>query len=54
MLDMQNLITIITSIITIASVITSMTNTPKDDGIVRSFYSIIEFLALVNAKAKQK
>lgn len=50
----QDIITIATSIITIASIITANTNTPKDDGVVRNLYKVIEFLALVNDKAKQK
>lgn len=53
-LNLDTIITLGTSIITIASVITASTNTPKDDGIVRKLYAIIEFLALVNEKAKQK
>ena len=53
-LNLETIVTIGTSIVTIASVITNRTDTPKDDGIVRSLYKIIEFLALVNDKAKQK
>ena len=41
-------------IVTIASLITNRTNTPKDNGVVKRLYSIIEFFALVNDKAKQK
>lgn len=53
-LNLETIVTIGTSIVTIASVITNRTDTPKDDGIVRELYKIIEFLALVNDKAKQK
>lgn len=53
-LNLDTIITLVTSIVTIASVITASTNTPKDDNIVRKLYAIIEFLALVNEKAKQK
>ena len=37
-----------------ASVITALTPTPKDDGLVRQFYKVIEILALVVGKAKQR
>lgn len=53
-LDLGSIVTIGTSIVTIASIITNRTNTPKDDGFVRKLYTIVEFLALVNEKAKQK
>lgn len=53
-LNLETIVTIGTSIVTIASVITNRTDTPKDDGWVRELYKIIEFLALVNDKAKQK
>lgn len=47
-------INIFTLIVTIASTITAVTPTPKDDGIIKRIYSIIEILALVIGKAKQK
>lgn len=50
----NDLLNIIPWIIMIASSITAMTNTPKDDGIIRNLYKIIEFMALVNDKVKQK
>lgn len=53
-LNLEFIVQIGTAIVTIASSITALTNTPKDDGIVRKLYSVIEFLALVNDKAKQK
>jgi hypothetical protein len=37
-----------------ASVITALTPTPKDDGLVRQLYKVIEILALVVGKAKQR
>jgi len=45
---------IVTAIVTIASIVTNLTPTPKDDGIVKNLYSIIEFLAMLNYKAKDK
>ena len=53
-LNLESVATLVTTIVTVASGITAMTNTPKDDGIVKFIYSIIEFFALVNDKAKQK
>lgn len=37
-----------------ASAVTALTNTPKDDTFVRRVYKIIELLALVTAKTKQR
>lgn len=37
-----------------ASAICALTPTPKDDGVVSSFYKIIESLALVVGRAKQR
>ena len=37
-----------------ASAVTALTSTPKDDTFVRKFYKVIEFLALVTAKTKQR
>lgn len=54
-MDINNeYISIFTAIVTIASAITNWTNTPKDNTIVRKLYSVIEFFAMVNFKAKQK
>ena len=37
-----------------ASVITAMTPTPKDDKVLGKIYKIIEMIALVVGKAKQR
>lgn len=37
-----------------ASAVTALTATPKDDTFVRKAYKIIELLALVTAKTKQR
>jgi hypothetical protein len=37
-----------------ASVITALTPTPKDDAVLRKIYKVIETLALVVGKAKQR
>jgi hypothetical protein len=42
------------SIVTIASIITATTDTPRKGGLWRFFYGIIEYMALVNDRAKQR
>jgi hypothetical protein len=37
-----------------ASAITALTPTPKDDSVVRKLYRIIELLALVTSRTKQR
>jgi hypothetical protein len=49
----ENWYAIITSSITLASVITTSTNTPKDEGVVKSIYGVIEIIALAKGKTKQ-
>lgn len=49
-----DLVTLIGAVVTIASVIVAATPTPKDDSILKSFYNIIEILALNIGKAKDK
>ena len=45
---------IITSIVAIASAFSAMTPTPKDDGIVKKLYKVLDLLALNVGKAKDK
>ena len=47
-------INIFTAIVTIASAITNYTDTPKDNNFIKKLYSVIEFFAMVNYKAKDK
>jgi len=42
-----------TSLVSIASVITNYTNTPKDDALVAKAYSVLEQFAFLKNKAKQ-
>ncbi len=42
-----------TSLVSIASVITNYTNTPKDDAWVAKAYSVLEQFAFLKNKAKQ-
>jgi hypothetical protein len=37
-----------------ASAITALTDTPRDDKFVKKFYKLVEILALVTAKTKQR
>ena len=45
---------IITSIVAIASAVSAMTPTPKDDWIVKKLYKVLDLLALNVGKAKDK
>ena len=45
---------ILTSVVAIASAVAAMTPTPKDDGIVKKLYKIVDLLALNVGKAKDK
>tara|TARA_R110002020_G_scaffold165813_1_gene353521 strand:+ start:30 stop:284 length:255 start_codon:yes stop_codon:yes gene_type:complete len=46
-------ITIVTSIVCIASIVCSLTETPKDDAMIGRLYKILEIAALNIGKAKQ-
>jgi len=43
----------LTATVTLASAITALTATPKDDDLVSKAYKYLEYLALVIGKAKQ-
>jgi len=45
---------IVTGVIAAASIITSLTPTPKDDAMIGKLYKILEIAALNIGKAKQK
>ena len=49
-----NILMIIPIIITIASIVVSLTPTPKDDKIWAKLYKYLEILALAIGKAKDK
>jgi hypothetical protein len=49
----ESLIGIATSVVAVASAICALTPTPKDDGIVRKLYIVIEWAALNVGKAKK-
>ncbi|GAU08127.1 hypothetical protein [Desulfoplanes formicivorans] len=48
------ILTAATSVVTAASLITKLTDTPADDAFVAKVYKVIEALALVTGKAKQQ
>lgn len=52
--SLETILQIIPLIVTIASAITALTDTPKDDHYLAKVYKIIEILALVNDKVKNK
>jgi|TARA_R110002020_G_scaffold367291_1_gene579206 hypothetical protein len=50
---LTNIITVVTSIVCIASIVCSLTETPKDDALIGRLYKIVEIAALNIGKAKQ-
>ena len=54
MMDMLlNLISVVTGIVCAASIICSLTPTPKDDALIGRLYKIVEIAALNIGKAKE-
>ena len=51
---MINLVTWLTTIVTVASLIAASTPTPKDDAWIGKLYKFIDLLALNIGKAKDK
>jgi hypothetical protein len=49
----ESLISIATAVVAAASAICALTPTPKDDGIVRKLYLVLEWAALNIGKAKK-
>jgi len=47
------IITVVTSIVCVASIVCSLTETPKDDALIGRLYKILEIAALNIGKAKQ-
>lgn len=50
----EELVGILTGVVTLASAICALTPTPKDDAIVGKLYKLVEALALNVGKAKDK
>lgn len=49
----DSLISIATAVVAVASAICALTPTPKDDGVVRKLYAVLEWAALNIGKAKK-
>ena len=52
-MDLIDLFNVATAAVTLASAITALTPTPKDDAMVAKAYKVLEYFALVIGKAKQ-
>lgn len=50
-MDLATIIFGVTTIISIASIVAALTETPKDNELLKKFYSVIELLALNIGKA---
>jgi hypothetical protein len=50
----EALVLILTSAVALASAIAALTPTPKDDGIVKKLYKLVDTFALNVGKAKEK
>ena len=48
-----DIITVVTSVVCIASIVCILTDTPKDDALIARLYKILEIAALNIGKAKQ-
>lgn len=52
--DVDAIASWITTAVTVASIIAAVTPTPKDDGLVRTLYKIIDAVAINLGRAKEK
>ena len=50
----EGIILVLTSAVALASAVAALTPTPKDDGIVKKLYALIDTLAINVGKAKDK
>jgi len=50
----EEILAILTGAVALASAIAAMTPTPKDDGIVKKLYKLVDLLAINVGKAKEK
>jgi hypothetical protein len=50
----EQIVVILTSAVALASAVAAITPTPKDDGIVKKLYKLIDLLAINVGKAKEK
>jgi hypothetical protein len=52
-MDLMSIISVVTTIVTVASLIAASTPTPKDDEWIAKLYKFVDLLALNIGKAKQ-
>ena len=50
----EGIVAVLTGLIATASAVAALTPTPKDDGIVKKLYKLVDLLALTVGKAKDK
>ena len=50
----EGIVAVLTGIIATASAVAAHTPTPKDDGIVKKLYKLVDLLAINVGKAKEK
>jgi len=50
----EGILLILTSAVALASAVAALTPTPKDDGIIKKVYKLLDALALNVGKAKEK
>ena len=52
--NIETVIAIVTAVVTLASLVASVTPTPKDNAIIAKLYKVIDLLALNIGHAKEK
>ena len=52
-MDLMSIISVVTTIVTVASLIAASTPTPKDDERIAKLYKFVDLLAINIGKAKQ-
>ena len=52
-MDLMGIVSVVTTIVTVASLIAASTPTPKDDKLIGKLYKFLEIGALVIGKAKR-
>ena len=50
----EGIVAVLTGLIATASAVAALTPTPKDDGIVKKLYKLVDLLAINFGKAKDK
>ena len=52
--NIETVIAIVTAVVTLASLVASVTPTPKDNAVIAKLYNVIDLLALNIGHAKEK